>query len=92
VTVTVYDPNAPEHDRVDVPELPRFMLSGFSEHANPVDGEIDHPRFTGPVKPPRLVTVVVEVLGMLGPIVSEPGLEVTLKSVTPTWMLTECDM
>ena len=61
VTVTVYTPADPEHDRVEVPVVPKVMLVGDSAHDRPVAGETEDVRLTVPVKPLCAVTVMVEV-------------------------------
>ena len=60
MTVTVYTPSVPEQDRFDVAEAPKVTLAGLREHDSPVEGEIAEARLTVPVRPPRLVTVIVE--------------------------------
>ena len=51
VTITVYVPALPEHERVEVPEVPKAMLVGDSVHARPVEGDTVDDRATVPVKP-----------------------------------------
>ncbi len=46
---------------VEVPEVPRLTVAGLSDAVRPVAGETDDESATVPVKPPRLVTVIVEV-------------------------------
>jgi len=47
--------------RVEVPEVPRITEDTLSETERPVDGTTEAARLTVPVKPFRLVTVIVEV-------------------------------
>jgi lysophospholipid acyltransferase (LPLAT)-like uncharacterized protein len=61
VTVTVYVPADPEHERVDVPEVPSVTLVGVRVQVSPVVGETAADRFTVPVNPFTAVTVTVEV-------------------------------
>jgi len=61
VTVTVYVPADPEHERVDVPEAPSVTPVGVKVQASPVVGEMAADRLTGPVNPFTAVTVIVEV-------------------------------
>lgn len=49
------------HERVEVPELPSVMLVGESVHARPDEGRIVWLSVTVPVRPCRLVTVIVAV-------------------------------
>jgi hypothetical protein len=59
VTVTVYTPAMPEHERVDVPEP--VTLVGVRVQVSPVVGLMVEATFTIPPKPLRAVTVIVEV-------------------------------
>jgi hypothetical protein len=63
VTVTVYDPTGPLHDRVVLLLVLNVTDDGFKEQLNPVDGDTITPRFTDPVNPSKLVTVIVDGLG-----------------------------
>ncbi len=62
MTVTVYDPSEPEHDRVDVVVCPlvSVMLVGFRVHDRPDPGTTAQARFTVPLNPLRLETVIVD--------------------------------
>jgi hypothetical protein len=59
VTVTVYIPAIPEHERVDVPEP--VTLVGVRVQVSPVVGLVLATMFTIPLKPLRAETVIVEV-------------------------------
>ena len=59
VTVTVYIPAMPEHERVDVPEP--VALGGVRVQVSPIVGLMLDAMFTIPLKPLRAVTVIVEV-------------------------------
>lgn len=59
VTVTVYVPAMPEHERVDVPEP--VTLVGVRVQVSPVVGLMLDAMFTIPLNPLRAVTVIVEV-------------------------------
>ena len=72
VTVTVYVPAEPLHDSVDVAEAPRPTLGSVNEQMRSVE-ETEDPRFTIPVKPFRLLTVIAEVLGELAGMAKETG-------------------
>ena len=61
VTVTVYAPADPEHDRVEVPDVPRVTLVGLRVHVRPVLGDTEDVRDTVPVNPFCAVTVIVDV-------------------------------
>jgi len=60
VTVTVYVPAVPEHDRVEVWDAPRTMLEGLRVHVRPA-GDTAEVRVTVPVNPLSGATVIVEV-------------------------------
>ncbi len=63
VTVIVYVPDGPEHERTEVPSLDEdvsVIPVGASEQVGPV-GETDDDSRTVPVKPPIEATVTVEV-------------------------------
>jgi hypothetical protein len=52
--LAVYEPAAPEHDKVEVPlaaVLVRAILVGEALHVRPVDGEIVVDNETVPVRP-----------------------------------------
>ncbi len=66
-------------ERADVPEVPRTTLVGVRVHVKPA-GLTEDVRATVPVKPFRLVTVIVEVAAALASAVALVGLAVTLKS------------
>jgi hypothetical protein len=61
VTVIVYVPADPEHERVEVPEVPSVTPVGVKVQVSPVVGETAVDRLTGPVNPFIAVTVMVEV-------------------------------
>ena len=61
VTVTVYTPEDPEQDRVEVPEAPRVILVEDRVQLRPVLGEIEETRLTVPVNPLCAATVMVDV-------------------------------
>jgi len=71
-------------DNADVPEVPRVTLVGVRVHVRPA-GATDEDRATVPVKPFRLVTVIVEVSAALASAVALVGLAVTLKSCMVTF-------
>jgi len=60
VTVTVYVPAGPEHDRVEVWDTPRTMLVGLRVQVSPA-GETTEVKATVPVNPLTGVTVMVDV-------------------------------
>jgi len=78
VTVTVETPEDPEHDRVEVPEVPRTMLVGDSVQVRPLLGVTEDARLTVPVKPLWVVTVIVEVPAVPARTVTTVGLAVTV--------------
>lgn len=80
VTVTAYAPVLPEHDSVEVPEVPSVTLEGVNVQVSPVAGETVSVRVTDPVKPWRDVTVMVEVPEVPAGIVTLVGLAETVKS------------
>lgn len=61
VTVTVYVPADPEHERAEVPEGPSVTPVGVKVQVRPVAGEMAADRLTAPVNPFMAVTVIVEV-------------------------------
>jgi len=71
------------HDRAEVPEVPRTTLVGVRVQVKPA-GVTDEDRATVPVKPLRLVTVIVEVAAAFANAVALVGLAVTEKS----WIVT----
>jgi hypothetical protein len=77
-------PAEPEHDRVEVPEVPRVKLVGESVHVNPVVGDTEDVRLTVPVNPLIADTVIVEVPATPASTVTVVGLAVTEKSGTAT--------
>ena len=79
VTVTVYVPAVPEHDRVEVCEAPRTMLFGVRVQVRPA-GETVEVRATVPVNPPVGATVIVEVPAAPANALTLVGLAVTVKS------------
>lgn len=63
VIVTVYTPTLPLQERAEVAEdviRVSVTLLGLREHARPVDGAMESERLIVPVKPPVLVSVIVE--------------------------------
>ena len=82
VTVTVYVPAEPEHESVDVPEVPSVTLVGVSVQVRPVEGDIADVRATVPVKPWTAVTVIVEVPATPALTMTAVGLATTVKSLT----------
>ena len=79
VTVTVYVPAGPEHDREDVWDAPRTMLVGLRVHVNPA-GDTVEVRATVPVKALTGATVMVEVAVAPARAVTLVGLAATVKS------------
>lgn len=75
-------PDWPEHERVEVPELPRTMLAGVSVQVRPEDGLIVVVRETVPVNPLIEATVTVEVPLAPAKTVTLVGFAVTLKPLT----------
>ena len=61
VTVTVYVPAEPEHESVEVPEVPNVTLVGVNVQVRPVLGETTSDRLTDPVNPVIALTVIVAV-------------------------------
>jgi hypothetical protein len=82
VTVTVYVPAEPEHERVEVPELPRETLGGERLQVSPVVAETVADRLTVPVNPFTGVTVIVEVPLEPATKFTSVGLAATVKSLT----------
>ena len=78
VTVTVNTPADPEHDRVEVPEVPRTMLVGDSVQVRPLLGATEDARLTVPMKPLPAVTVIVEVPVVPARTMMAVGLAVTV--------------
>jgi hypothetical protein len=74
----------PEHDRVEVPEVPSVTVVGLRVQARPVLGEMDDVRVTVPVKPFWAVTVIVDVPVTPARTVTVVGLAVRLKPVAGT--------
>jgi hypothetical protein len=60
VTVTVYVPADPEHERDEVWEAPRTMLVGVRVHVNPAGATVEASA-TVPVNPLSGATVIVDV-------------------------------
>jgi len=73
----------PVQDRALVPEVPRTTLVGVRVHVSPA-GETDEDRATVPVKPLRLVTVIVDAAAVPAFTATLVGLAVTEKS----WIVT----
>jgi len=71
--------------RVEVPEVPRVTEDTLSETERPVDGTTEAARLTVPVKPLRLVTVIVEVSDAPSRTCRLVRLASTLKSIT--WII-----
>jgi hypothetical protein len=82
VTVTVYVPADPEHERADVPEVPSVTPVGVKAQFSPVVGETAADRLTGPVNPFTAVTVIVEVPLEPATNATVVGLAATAKSFT----------
>ena len=80
VTVTVYVPAEPVHDRVEVWAAPRVTLAGVRVHVRPVAGETVAVRLTVPVKALTGLTVIVDVPAVPALTVTLVGLAVTVKS------------
>lgn len=80
VTVMEKDPLLAEHVRVELAALPKVTLAGLREHVTPVLD--DQVRLTVPVKPPVLVTVIVNVPVPPGVIVAEDGVDDKAKPFT----------
>jgi hypothetical protein len=83
VIVTVYEPEAPEHDSVEVPleaVLVRGILVGEVLHARPVDGEIVVESETVPARPCTPMTVIVDVPEAEASTVTLVGLALIVKS------------
>jgi hypothetical protein len=78
VTVTVYTPVDPKHDRVEVPDVPRTMLVGDSVQVRPLLGVTEDARLTVPVKPLWAVTVIIEIPVVPARTVTAVGLAVTV--------------
>ncbi len=51
VTITLNVPAEPEHDRVEVPDVPRVTLAGLRMQARPVEGETVSVSETVPANP-----------------------------------------
>jgi len=84
VTVTVYLPAEPVHDRVEVPKVPRLTLVGLSAQANPVEGTTEDVRATVPANELIEATVITEVPVALAVAVTLSGLAIAEKSGTAT--------
>ncbi len=59
VTVTVYVPDEPLQERVELCDVLSEKLAGPSEHDRPAEGEIAELRLTVPVKPLALTALIV---------------------------------
>jgi hypothetical protein len=77
VTVTVYVPAGPEHDKVEVCEAPRTTLVGLRVQVKPA-GETVDVSATVPVKPFTGVTVMVDVAVAPANALTAVGLAVTV--------------
>ena len=88
VTVTVYVPAEPEHDRVDVCEAPRTILVGLRVQVRPA-GETVKVNATVPVNALTGATVMVEVPVAPARALTLVGLAVTVKSRTLTVTVAE---
>ena len=75
-------PPAPEQERVEVPELPRVTPVGVRVHVSPFEGTTEKARFTVPMRPSRLVRVIVEVWAVPASAVMLVGEAVIVKSWT----------
>jgi hypothetical protein len=84
VTVTVYAPADPEHDRVEVPDVPRVTLVGLRVQVRPVLGDTEEVSETVPVNPFWEVTVIVDVPVTPARTVTLVGLAVIVKPVAGT--------
>jgi hypothetical protein len=80
-TVTVYVPTDPEHDRVEVWEVPKAILDGFRAHVKPV-GETAEIKPTVPVNALIGATTIVEVMVTPLGATMMVGLAATVKSLT----------
>ncbi len=75
--------------RVEVPEVPRVIVGTLKETVRPVFGTTEAAKFTVPVKPSRLVTVIVDVSEAPTGTCRLVLLASTLKSTTRRLRLTE---
>lgn len=73
----------PAQDKVEVPDAPRLIDDGFSEHDSPLVGDMEDVSVIVPVRPLIDVTVMVEVPGELARVVTLEGLAEILKSWAP---------
>jgi hypothetical protein len=80
VTVTVYVPAAPLHERVEVPDP--VTLVGVSVQVSPVAGLMLEVRLTTPAKPLTAVTVMVDAPATPASTVTVVGLAAIVKSCT----------
>jgi hypothetical protein len=80
VTVTVYAPAEPLHDRVEVPEP--VTLVGVRVQVSPVAGDTAAVRLTTSLNPWTAVTVIVEVPDAPARTVTLVGLAAIVKSWT----------
>jgi hypothetical protein len=80
VTVTVYAPALPVHERVEVPEP--VTLVGVRVQVKPVAGDTVAVRLTTPLKPWSAVTVIVDVPAVPAITVTLVGLAAMVKSCT----------
>jgi len=87
VTVTVYLPVVPLHERVEVPEP--VTLVGVRVQVRPVDGATPAVRLMMPLKPCNAVTVIVEVPETPARTVTEVGPAEMVKSCTVTVTVAE---
>lgn len=66
-----------------MPDAPRFIEDGFSEHDSPLVGDVEDVSVIGPVKPLIDETVIVEVPEPLPRTVTLEGLAEIVKSCAP---------
>jgi hypothetical protein len=82
-------PELPEHDSVEVPDVPSATLVGDSVQVSPVDGETAEVRATVPVNPWSELMVTVEVPETPARKVTVVELAETVKSCTTNETATE---
>ena len=83
VTVTVYVPAKPEHERTLLPpDTPMGMLVGDRVQVSPLEGTTELVKSTVPVNPPSGWTEIVEVPATPASTVTTDGLGFRVKSWT----------